>query len=111
MKMLWGNLEGPAKLLVICVVIFLVSAGLCGMQWAIAMGPRSDSLGDLLIPLGIAEIVAMAGSGALAIILVVIIILRSIVGRGSDDPGGLFPGKDPQTLFPRDDSKKDDKQP
>jgi hypothetical protein len=38
-------------------------------------------------------------------------ILRAIFGRGSDDPGGLFPGKDPQTLFPRDDSKKDDKQP
>jgi hypothetical protein len=63
MKMPWGNLEGPAKLLVICVAIFLVSAGLCGMQWAIAMGPRSDSLGDLFIPLGIVEIVAMAGSG------------------------------------------------
>jgi hypothetical protein len=110
MKITWSNHKVPAALLAICSAVFLISAGLCGVQWAIAMGPRSDSLGDWSIPLGIAEIVAMVGSGAVAVIIVFLMILRAFFGGASGgDSDGLFPGKDPQTLFHRDDSKDEDK--
>ena len=99
MKMPWDELEGPAKLLAICAAVFFVAAGLCGMQAAMVMGSRANTLGDLLIPLGIVEIAAMIGSGTVAVFAVFFIILRAI-----------FPSKETQSLFPRD-KDDNDKQP
>jgi hypothetical protein len=105
MKMPWKNLEGPAKLLIICVVIFLVSAGLCGLQLSFAgvLYERNDGLTGFIVVLGIIEVLAIAGS-----LLVGIIALHLWLTGGAM---GLGRGDDPQTLFPRDDSKDGDKQP
>ena len=62
MKMPWSSLEGPAKVLAICGVVLLVSSGLCGLQSVIAFNGNGGSLDAIFIPLGIFELVAMAGS-------------------------------------------------
>jgi hypothetical protein len=80
MKITWSNHKVPAVLLAICSAVFLISAGLCGMQWAIAFGSKGSSLGDLFIPLGIAEIVAMAGSIIVAVCVGLYMIIRAISG-------------------------------
>ena len=111
MNMPWRNLEGPAKLLAICVVVFLVSSGLCGLQWVIALNLPSGggALGNAIIPLGIAELVAMIGSGALAVILVFYMILRAIFGGGAGgDSVSLFQRQDPESSFPREKPPDDD---
>lgn len=111
MKVPWRNLEGPAKLLAICVVVFLVSSGLCGLEWIVVFNMRGNggALGDALIPLGMAELAGMIGSGALAVILVFYMILRAIFGGGAGgDSVSLFPRQDPEPSFPREKPQDDD---
>jgi hypothetical protein len=61
MKMPWSNFEGPAKLVVFCLTIFLVAGGLCGLQWAISNGMHSgvDNLAVVFAITGILELGVM----------------------------------------------------
>lgn len=95
MKMPWSELEGPAKFIAICAAVFLVSGGLCGLQWvAVATINRGmNSFAGLIITTGVLELLGMlvAALGILAgIVALVIVQIRN-------------PGKTgPQTLFDSD---------
>jgi hypothetical protein len=57
------NLQGPAKVIVIFAAIFLVSAGMCGIQVVlVSHSSRSDNLASVLMVPGILELLAMAVS-------------------------------------------------
>jgi hypothetical protein len=108
MKMPWSRLEGPAKLLVMCLTILLVASGMCGLQWVVgSSGNAGNTMAAFLIPLGIIELIAI-GLSAIGVVIVLIFwgartIYRSLSGRDGDDApdhGG------PQTLFRRDDNEQ-----
>ena len=60
MKLFGHELEGFAKALVILVAVFLVSSGLCGLQWFISTG-GGRYFGAISVPVGILELIAMLG--------------------------------------------------
>jgi hypothetical protein len=68
--MRWTRLHGPAKVLVICVAVLLLSAGLCGLQWTLVNGHGLPS--NALIITGIIEIVGMVLSAAAGFVALVI---------------------------------------
>ncbi|HEY2860411.1 MAG TPA: hypothetical protein VGJ21_18460 [Terracidiphilus sp.] len=66
MKMPWTNLHGAAKVVAICAMVFLVAAGLCGMEGAIlSVGRLTDSVASIFIVLG--------GIAAMAIVVSVLV--------------------------------------
>jgi hypothetical protein len=75
MKLFGRELVGYAKTLVVLIAIFLVSSGLCALQWNVSMGGGSmgagGNAGAVLIPLGIVELLAMLVS-AVGIVLVLL---------------------------------------
>jgi uncharacterized membrane protein SpoIIM required for sporulation len=101
----WSEFEGFAKALVICVVVMLVSSGLCGVQWFLAtqLGNYGGALSGVLIPLGIIELVAIVVSGSAAVVILLAWAARTlylrISGRNPDE------GEQIQTLFPHDDDR------
>jgi hypothetical protein len=106
MSSFWDNLEGPAKLLAICVAVFLVAAGLCGMQWFVvgfaSRGVGGQSMIGTVIVFGIIELIAMAGAAVVGFVALILML----VGFGRKR--GPKPGA--QTLFPPDNNDHD-KQP
>jgi hypothetical protein len=71
------NLQGPAMVIVIFAAIFLVSAGLCGLQLALVThSSRSDNLASALMIPGILELIAMGVS----IIGIVIVLMAWAIG-------------------------------
>ena len=99
------NLEenGFPKTLLMLVVTLLVSTGLCGLQWMFAMGPSGGgTLGPLLIPLGVLELVVMLCSAAGIAVLSILWCARALFG--------VKPPKDRvQKLFDNaDETKRDD---
>ena len=62
MNLPWSRLEGPARLLVTCIVTLLVAGGLCGLQlFILNLNPNSDNpaLTDLFMVTGAAELGAI----------------------------------------------------
>jgi hypothetical protein len=114
MNVPWRNLEGPAKLLAICVVVLLVASGLCGLQWMIfvgGMGGNGDSgLMNVFISLGILELTAMAASVVIAVGTLIVWGLKTAFNRSQPDGETTKSGgqsSDPQTLFPRENPPHD----
>lgn len=81
MKLFGRELEGFAKALVILVAVFLVASGMCGLQWAISMGPQS---GAMLIPLGIVELIAILLSAAGIVLVLIAWGIRALFNRSAD---------------------------
>ena len=60
MNLPWSRLVGPARLLVTCIVILLVAAGLCGLQlFVLNLTPNNGILGSLFMVTGAAELGAI----------------------------------------------------
>ena len=109
MNMPWRNLEGPAKLLAICGVVLLVSSGLCGLQWFLTMGGNGGSFDALFVPLGIIELIAVAGSIVVGVVAFFIWATEEVRERSKPgDAPNLGRTSDPQTLFPRENPPDDD---
>ena len=59
----WSRLEGPARLLVNCVVILLIAGGLCGLQlFTLNFTSNNGALTSLLMVTGAVELAAMLAS-------------------------------------------------
>lgn len=99
MNMPWRDLEGPAKVLAICGAVLLVASGLCGLQWVIfvdGMGGNGDSLVmNVIIPLGILELTAMAASLVIAVGALIVWGVKTALNKPQ-------PNSAPQTHFPRE---------
>jgi hypothetical protein len=85
----WSELEGPAKLLAICVAIFLVSSGLCGMEFLIAgmAGARANSLVPLFIAIGVLSLIAIAISVVVGFIALILWAVGLKGSKRGPDPG------------------------
>jgi len=60
------------RVLLILAAVLLVSSGLCGVQWAVAIDSRNQMATPVLIALGVAELAAMAlSAGGIVVVLVV----------------------------------------
>jgi hypothetical protein len=107
MSSFWDDLEGPAKLLAICVAVFLVAAGLCGMQWFVvgfaSRGIGGQAMVGTVIVLGIIELIAMAGAAVVGFVALILMLVGFRSGKRGPSPGA-------QTLFPPDNNDHD-KQP
>ena len=101
MKLFGSEVTGFAKALVILAAVFLVSSGLCGLQWVIAS--NSQWTGPILMPIGIIELAAMAVS-AVGIVVVLLLWIGSAIYRRIAHPGD----DDPQSLFDSTDDSKHD---
>lgn len=92
MKMPWSELEGPAKFIAICAAVFLVSGGLCGLQWVYvaATNRGMDSIASLIMTAGVLELLGMfvATLGILAGIVALVIV--QIRNPGATGPQKLF---------------------
>jgi hypothetical protein len=83
MKTPWGNLEGPAKWLVMAVVALFVSSGLCGLQFAL-MNNHAPMLGQFFMFTGIVELVVMALSACGAVVAGIIWIATALYSHFSE---------------------------
>lgn len=82
MRMPWTNLEGPARLLVMCITVLLVSAGLCGLQLAIVSSDNGNPwIANLFILTGFVELVAMILSALVGIIALMVWLWRLLVKK------------------------------
>lgn len=80
MNMPWTNRHGAAKMVVICVAVLLVSAGLCGVQLLILNAGNiktSSALTSVFMVTGAVEIIAIL----VAILVGIIALLVSAFGR------------------------------
>ena len=84
MKLFGHELEGFAKALVVLVAVFLVSSGLCGLQWFISTG-GGRYFGAISVPLGILELIAMLGSLAGMVLVLIAWGLRALFLRVPGD--------------------------
>jgi uncharacterized membrane protein len=83
------NLQGPAKVIVIFAAIFLVAAGLCGMQLVVAShSSNSSNLADVLIVPGILELAAMAISLVGIVIALVAWAIGALTPSETDNSSG-----------------------
>ena len=85
----WSGQEGPAKFIVICAAVFLVSGGLCGLQWVfVASTGAMDA--ELILTTGVLELLGMlvAALGILAGIVALVIV--QIRNPGATGPQKLF---------------------
>ena len=64
MNLFGREVSGFAKVLVILVAVFLVASGMCGMQLILANTSMKGGSGDLFLPLGVVELIAMLVHGA-----------------------------------------------
>ena len=100
MKLFGRELQGRAKTLVILVAVLIVSAGLCGLQ-SNAGGVLGNQI-LILLPLGVAELIAIAVSASWILILLITWGAQVLYERfGAPPKSGL------QSLF----KGKDDKEP
>jgi hypothetical protein len=74
----WSSLSGFPKGLVICVAIFLVSAGLCGLQLVVANAAGSNQLTSILMIPGFFELIGFWGSAIGIVVCLVGWIVTSI---------------------------------
>lgn len=91
MRLFGREVEGPAKALVILVVVLLVSAGMCGLQITIAdkIYNSSGAFGPFMILLGILELIAMLVSLiGIVVVLVNLLVTRLFDPELSDSRGG-----------------------
>jgi uncharacterized membrane protein len=86
MKAPWSNLEGPAKWLVMAVVALFVSSGLCGLQYAIALGAKQNGtmLVGLFMVTGALELIVMALSACGVVVSVIIWIATALYSHFSE---------------------------
>lgn len=89
MRAPWSNLEGPARLLVICLTILLVASGLCDLQLLITNGGNggTDSLAIPFIILGFIELGVMLISafvGASALVAWILTLFGKSSSRSGD---------------------------
>jgi len=104
MKLFGRELEGRAKTLVILVAVLLLSAGLCGLQLNSGGGLGNQIF--ILLPLGVAELIAMFVSACWIVILSIAWGAEALYGRY-----GKPPKDEVQKLFEdRDKTTGDDKQ-
>jgi hypothetical protein len=82
MRLFGRKLEGFAKTLVVLVAVLIVSSGLCGLQLLVANSYSSGS-GEVLIALGIAELIAMLVSAVGIVLLLLAWCARAVLGRSS----------------------------
>jgi len=87
MKLFGRDLHGFAKAIVILAAVFLVASGMCGLQMILA-NKITNGGGDILIPLGIAELAAMVLSAAGIVLMILAWIARAIYRRFSGAPDG-----------------------
>jgi hypothetical protein len=90
--------NGYPRTLLILVVIFLVAGGLCGLQLRYA----DEGAWGLLMPLGVVELIAMAGSAG-----AIIVVTLLWIGTTLYDRFGKPPKDEVQKLF----GDKDDTNP
>jgi len=81
MKLFSLEENGFPKTILILAVIFLVSSGLCGLQLIVANSSGGSSSGWVLIPLGIAELIAMLLSAGGIVVVCVLWIASTVYGR------------------------------
>ena len=97
-----------AKTVTVLASIFGIALGLCGMNLVLLRfgigrgGPESYFGGPVLSTLGLIELAAMAISGPLLVVTVIVWVISGALGTGR--------GSDPQRLFDNSDSDsaKDD---
>lgn len=88
MKLFGRDLHGFAKAIVILAAVFLVASGMCGLQMILANSSSMSGTGDILIPLGIAELAAMVLSAAGIVLMILAWIARAIYRQFSGAPDG-----------------------
>jgi hypothetical protein len=100
----WDDLEGPAKLLAICVAVFLVAAGLCGVQWFVVgvSGAGKAAIGTAMV-LAVIEVIAMVASVVVGFVALIFWVVSFKGGKRGPGPGT-------QTLFPRENTPPDDEE-
>lgn len=75
MKTPWRNLGGTGKLIAICVAVFLVAGGLCGIQWAVVGRTHiPNSIENILIAIGLIELALMVLSAAVMVVTSVVFL-------------------------------------
>jgi len=87
MNMPWTNRHGAAKVVVICVVVLLVSAGLCGMQLLVLNDGNIKSSSDLtevFMVTGAVEVVAILVATLVGVIALLVWAFNRIFRRGSE---------------------------
>jgi len=84
MKYPWSSLTGFPKMLVISTAVFLVSAGLCGLQIAVSSATNSSALTSILIIPGIFELIGFWG-GAICIVISLVGWMITAIHRSSID--------------------------
>jgi hypothetical protein len=67
MKIPWKNLEGPARLLLICLTVLLIAGGLCGLQFVLSASLYGRRMPSFFMLIGILELIAILVSGLVAI--------------------------------------------
>jgi len=84
------NLQGPSKVIVIFAAIFLVSAGMCGIQIAIIDKSPAGSYGGnaagIFLPLGLIELAAMAVSLVGIVIVLIVWAIGALTRQDTAKP-------------------------
>lgn len=84
MNMPWTNVHGAAKVVVVCVAVFLVSAGLCGIESVTlsAVHHMPDNAAGVLIGVGVLGAVGMILSALVGFIALLVWGIGGIFRRG-----------------------------
>jgi hypothetical protein len=88
MNLFGREVSGFAKVMVILVAVFLVASGLCGMQLILANTSMKGGSGDLFLPLGVVELIAMLLSAAGIVLVLIAWGISAAVGNVSNAPEG-----------------------
>jgi hypothetical protein len=96
---------GRPKTLVILAAVFLVSAGLCGLQWNVNCGGLASAI-NILLPLGLLELAAMIVSGGWILIVSMVWAAEALNQRF-----GKPPKDELQKLFGDEDETKNVDEP
>lgn len=95
MKLFGRKLEGYPRALAVLVAVLLIASGLCGVQW-LSIGSQRGS--DILIPLGVLELIAMLLSATGIVIVLVLWAASALYARFAKPPKDsvqrLFDGAD-----------------
>ena len=95
MKFFGRELEGYPRTLAVLAAVLLIASGLCGVQW-LSIGSQQSP--DILISLGILELIAMLLSVAGIVIVLVLWTASALYARFIEPPKDsvqrLFDGSD-----------------
>jgi hypothetical protein len=88
MNLFGREVSGFAKALVILVAVFLVASGMCGLTLILAKTAMNGSSGNVLLPFGVIELIAMLLSAAGIVLVLIAWGITAAVGNVSNAPKG-----------------------